>query len=263
MELSYANESDQQQVERNEKEECLKAINNIEEELDSKGTSVEKELLSFYTNLEIDRQDLILNSLNSSEPVLVNGSNDIIESIEIIHNTDNLKSTSLEIYYLGLAGTIIAWFNSKGYKLSAELLDHAANNSTLNSYYYPTYGSRVKSSSVYWNKKNSSGSSGTGTFTNTGSTKEKDLYYAIHKFNWYKHAGQFIISDRYDFSNEYLSDEPDFEPSKLDKSDRKRKPIIGAIIIGIIAAIGILLWVTHAPTDVPVYEMPIQHQNCL
>lgn len=61
-----------------------------------------------------------------------------------------------------------------------------------------------------------------------------------------------------DIADEYLSDEPDFEPSKLDKSDRKRKLIIGAIIIGIIAAIGILLWVTHAPTDVPVYEMPIQ-----
>jgi uncharacterized membrane protein len=66
-----------------------------------------------------------------------------------------------------------------------------------------------------------------------------------------------------DIADEYLSDEPDFEPSKLDKSDSKRKLIIGAIIIGIIAAIGILLWVTHAPTDVPVYEMPIQHQNCL
>lgn len=61
-----------------------------------------------------------------------------------------------------------------------------------------------------------------------------------------------------DIADDYLSDEPDFEPSKLDKSDRKRKLIIGAIIIGIIAAIGILLWVTHAPTDVPVYEMPIQ-----
>ena len=61
-----------------------------------------------------------------------------------------------------------------------------------------------------------------------------------------------------DIADDYLSDEPDFEPSKLDKSDRKRKLIIDAIIIGIIAAIGILLWVTHAPTDVPVYEMPIQ-----
>ena len=61
-----------------------------------------------------------------------------------------------------------------------------------------------------------------------------------------------------DIADDYLSDEPDFEPSKLDKSDRKRKLIIDVIIIGIIAAIGILLWVTHAPTDVPVYEMPIQ-----
>lgn len=200
--FAYANELDQQQLECNDKEECLKAINSIEAELKSEGTTVEKELLSFYTNLEIDRQALKINSTNSYDPVLINGSNDIIESIEVIHNTDNIRSTSLEIYYLGLAGTIIAWFNSKGYKLSAELLDHAANNSTLNSYYYPTYGSRVKSSSVYWNKKNSSGSSGDGVFPNTGSTKEKDLYYAIHKFNWYRHAGQFIISDLYDFAND-------------------------------------------------------------
>ncbi len=57
---------------------------------------------------------------------------------------------------------------------------------------------------------------------------------------------------------DFLSDEPSLEPENIDKSNRKTKIIIGAIIVGILFAIGIFIWVTHAPTDVPVYEMPIQ-----
>jgi len=59
-------------------------------------------------------------------------------------------------------------------------------------------------------------------------------------------------------ADEYLSDNPSFEADKVDKTDKKAKIIIGAIIIGILVAIGIFFWVTHAPTDVPEIEMPIQ-----
>lgn len=202
--IAFADDGTEQIYSYNDKkEECLQAINVIETELALEGTSIEKEVQLFYNVLENDR---IMQGLDFSEDCLdhTDDTNRILESVEKLANTKDLNSlTTLEEYYLGLAGAIIAWFNSKGYLLSAELLDHAFNNNTIYSYYYPTYGSRVTYSSVYWDiKNNASGTSGSGTFPYTGSTYEKDLYYAIHNFNWYRQTGQFIISDLYDFAQD-------------------------------------------------------------
>ncbi|MCR4709844.1 MAG: hypothetical protein K5653_06300, partial [Clostridiales bacterium] len=83
----------------------------------------------------------------------------------------------MEQYHIGAVGAVIAWFNSKGYKLSAELLDNALVNKTLNSWYYPYYGNRVDSSSVFISiKNNMTDSSGSGIFLKDGSVNGNDLY---------------------------------------------------------------------------------------
>ena len=58
--------------------------------------------------------------------------------------------------------------------------------------------------------------------------------------------------------NEFLSDVPELKSENIEKADRKKRTIIGIIAIGILIAIGIYIWVTHAPTDVPEIELPIQ-----
>ncbi len=42
---------------------------------------------------------------------------------------------------------------------------------------------------------------GSDTFTNTGTTFQKDLYYGIHSFYWKKENGVFTLHDVYDFIN--------------------------------------------------------------
>ena len=61
-----------------------------------------------------------------------------------------------------------------------------------------------------------------------------------------------------EIANEYLSDVPELQLENVEKADRKKKMIIGIIAIGILIAIGIYIWVTHAPTDVSEIELPIQ-----
>ena len=191
--------------EKSTKLKCLEVIAAIEEELEAMGTTVEDELLDFYTNLEKDQ--VWLNGQQSVQTMKspLEKTEYIVSEIYKIKNTkEPVRTTALESYYIGLTGTIIAWFNVKGYILSAELLNHALNNTTINSFYYPTYGSRVGNSSTYWNlRNNATGQSGSGEFANFGSSAEKDLYYAIHSFTWYRHAGQFIVRDVYDFASDY------------------------------------------------------------
>lgn len=93
----------------------------------------------------------------------------------------------------------IAYFTSSGYVLSAELLTHARANTSLNSYYYPIHASIVKQSPVFTQLRNGTLNSGSSIFPNSGTTAQKDLYYAIHKFSWARMWGTIHIYDTYDF----------------------------------------------------------------
>ena len=136
--------------ENNEKEYCLQNFNLIEAELTGKGTSIEDELSMFYQDFESDTKQLKNKNIYSSR-AMNSGSKQVLKSIETVLN--ERESIPLETYYLGLAGAIIAWFNYKDYKLSAELLNYSTINKTVDSYYYPTYGSQVMASNVYKNIK--------------------------------------------------------------------------------------------------------------
>lgn len=99
---------------------------------------------------------------------------------------------------------VIGYFSAEGYKLAAELLTHMNKNKSLDSTYTPTYGYLVKSSEVFQAIANGSKTAGSAGFENNGTTVDKDLYYAIHLFNYTKPSPDsktVQISDRYDYAS--------------------------------------------------------------
>lgn len=100
------------------------------------------------------------------------------------------------------AALIIAYFKNKGYNLSAELLTYATVNKSKNNTYYPTNGSKIRSSDFFNNLVSTKNHSGSSSFT--GSNSNMDLYYAIHRFNYTYTASNklLVISDYYDFAYE-------------------------------------------------------------
>ena len=107
------------------------------------------------------------------------------------------------VIYSPAVSAVIAYFNSQGYSLAAELLTHAKNNTSLNSNYFPVNGSIVKNSSVFKSIANGTKTSGSSRFNNVGGKIDKDLYYAIHNFDFTKSSPSSKIvrlCDRYDFA---------------------------------------------------------------
>lgn len=102
--------------------------------------------------------------------------------------------------------TVVAYFNSQGYYLSAELLTHARNNTTINSNYTPSYGYLCNGSPLLAQIWKDSTTSGSGVFPKSGTaTALLDLYYAIHAFNYTKTISlsnsSLNVSDRYDYAS--------------------------------------------------------------
>lgn len=104
--------------------------------------------------------------------------------------------------YDAAATAILAWFNARGYKLSAELFAHAMGNKAKGSAFSPTNGSRIRSSSVVTSINKNRNASGSAVFPNSGNTAQRDLYYAIHAFNWKTERGVFTLTDMYDFGKD-------------------------------------------------------------
>lgn len=95
-----------------------------------------------------------------------------------------------------------------GYVFTAELLSHALENSDQDSVYTPVYGSFVLSSPVFHNIADGSSVVGGSLFQNSGSDREKDLYYAIHQFSYTKPnaiSKNVTIKDVFDFEENTFS----------------------------------------------------------
>lgn len=186
--------------------QCSKVVSDIETELNREGSTIRNELVLTIQRLQREHsENLDENGISGFESLICEAETMLDHydrAVELKKNTDHPSRDEGDEYYYQAATAISAWFGIKGYYLAQELLNHMVNNTTLYSYYYPTYGYRVESSSVFWLYYNSSALAGTGEFTNTGTSVTKDLYYAIHLFDWSKPAGSFVISDIYDFAND-------------------------------------------------------------
>lgn len=121
-------------------------------------------------------------------------------------NTKSVITTDPYKVIRATIGAVNAWFSAKGYVLASELLTYSLKNKNKNAVYSPINGSRVTKSPVFSKlKQKPYRSTGTDRFPNSGTTIQKDLYYAIHEFRWERaSSGYLIIRDYYDFEpNKY------------------------------------------------------------
>lgn len=180
-----------------ESDDCI-AI--IEENLSSQQTDVITELdkmISEYTIIK--EQSSNANDVKNAEEII--GTLKELRSDYLLSESDAVTYEVHPIYATEVA-TVIAYFNVNGYKLSAELLSHMKANDILDSEYEPTHGDIVLQSSVFKDIAYGHVPVGSGEFPNEGNKTDKDLYNAIHYFDYVKsgpNSKTVTITDRYDY----------------------------------------------------------------
>lgn len=183
-----------------EERDYFKADNGIEMMVNESGSSVENELqkliLMYKNELELVQEPEEIEKLED----LINVTQELLE--QYVNSSNEISPYGIYHPTLSTAVTsVIAWFSSNGYYLASELLSHAVSNDEKYSLYIPRYRDRVFSSSVYKKIKASTSLSGSDAFPNSGNTVDKDLYYAIHAFDYTKDSphGRVSITDTYNF----------------------------------------------------------------
>lgn len=105
------------------------------------------------------------------------------------------------VYSVAIA-SIVTYFTSMKYYLSAELLTYAKTTST-GGLHRPSQAHIINRTSELARIKNEirgqESGSGYGAFEKGGTTADNDLYYAIHYCDYSYNRGQLTITDYYDF----------------------------------------------------------------
>lgn len=192
----------------NSSTEIIDEISIIEEELNCNETNVTNELNNqiyyYQTLLENSTDEEQIKQIKS----LISTTEELIDEYNSYSNSA-LTRGSFNLIYSPAVASVLAYFNACGYTLAAELLTHARDNEDLDSIYVPVNKDAVLSSNIYEEIKNGTTYEGTSSFPNSGSTNDKDLYYAIHSFYFSKSISNraIVIQDRYDYaaSNDYGS----------------------------------------------------------
>lgn len=192
----------------NSSTEIIDEISIIEEELNCNETNVTNELnnqIHYYqTLLENSTDEEQINQIKS----LISTTEELIDEYNSYSNSA-LTRGSFNLIYSPAVASVLAYFNACGYTLAGELLTHARDNEDLDSIYAPVNIDAVLNSNIYEEIKNWTTYEGTSSFPNSGSTNDKDLYYAIHSFYFSKSISNWaiVIQDRYDYaaSNDYGS----------------------------------------------------------
>ena len=108
-------------------------------------------------------------------------------------------------YYLATWGAVKTFFEYQGYTLAWELLQHAWENTTLNSSYMPSNADRLLQVSKYTSTiANNTEYEESNFFPNAGSNADIDAYYSIFNFNYAKfyaspNTVKIELEDRYDY----------------------------------------------------------------
>lgn len=179
------------------------SVSSIESELVANGTNVIAELNEMKLRLvrllketsNLVEKEQIINQISSVE--------DMIEEYQSYQNgTLLIPYGNFHLLYSPAVSAVIAYFNSKDYYLSAELLTHAKENEVLDSFYNPVYKTLISQTTEYKRLYESGSRSGSSSFEKTGKTVDDDFYYAIHCFTYYRDTNHhmFLIYDRYDYA---------------------------------------------------------------
>lgn len=175
--------------------ETAQAIAVIEDELAESNTSVLAELAEMKARLTDADQIAVIDDMIEEYAAYQNG-------------TLAIPCGSFHLIYSPAVSAVVAYFNSQGYVLSAELLAHAKDNNVLDSAYTPSNGALMTQTAKYTELCSNGLTSGTANFVKTGATVDDDFYYAIHACTYTKdvEANTITVTDRYDFAPNDWSD---------------------------------------------------------
>lgn len=178
------------------------SVSEIENILINNGTNIDAEL-----NDQIMYYEEMLRTVEDEEQrnkivELMSTTKELINDYRVYSN--GVQTRSFHAVYSPAIAAIVSYFNFKNYHLASELLTHAKNNKDLDSIYYPVNADIVLESAVFTDIRNNNNLQGSASFPNSGSTSDKDLYYALHSFYYSKsESGRVIeIQDRYDYAGD-------------------------------------------------------------
>ncbi len=191
----------QNSVNKMSESEIVEQINETilfcEKELTEDGTSIEKELMKQISWYQEDLEGTTDEQERLELQEMIDTTYELIEAYKG-YKTGICARASKPIYDPAISA-IVSFFVMNDYRLSAQCLTFARNNTKLDREWSPSYGPKAKKSPVVIAIKRGSATSGKDEFNPDGTVDGNDLYYAIHGFKWSKVGSTVKISDRYDF----------------------------------------------------------------
>lgn len=182
-----------------------KNISVMEADLEKSHTDVVAELdkmISEYSAIQQNSADV---ETAQKAEALVNALEELKSDYQEYNNPSSRSLARGNLGYAASISAVIAYFNSKGYTLAAELLTQMKKNTSTSNIYTPIHGSNVRESKIFKEISAGSSTSGSSAFPKSGNTNDLDLYYAIHGFSYTKQTPGSItvtILDYYDYSDE-------------------------------------------------------------
>lgn len=239
---TFSNEKYPKQLRRLSDSDIAEMIEMIDIELNQEGASVEQELQEFKINLinntnlssisinhnMINRYavsdatndnnkvyfanpsyiDDLMADFKNYKSLYTNKKSGIQNSLENnilkeqFRNQTQSKAIVGNIISKAGIAAVVAYFNSKAYVLSAELMSHYGENRDPTSTYYPSNAGVLKKTVAFAELKTLGGYAlGSGRFAGgSGGRYDMDAHYAINKYDYEKVGRKIIISDIYDYT---------------------------------------------------------------
>ncbi|WP_019913049.1 hypothetical protein [Paenibacillus sp. HW567] len=197
--------SDNQLTRSQVQQKLTNNLNEIETYMETQGTTVLNELIKEKERLEKDLENEASESEKSKLADLIAGyDTNITEYENYISQQNSSKggfstAGATDPVLSPAVSSVIAFFNLKGYLLASELLTYA-KQSSIGGSYTPYYKSQANGTAELARLRTTQSGSGSGAFSKGSSTKDNDLYYAIHNYNYNWRNGTVSITDRYDYA---------------------------------------------------------------
>ena len=203
-------------------------VNDINNELESYGTSIESELINKKNLYEKQLKEFKSNYKSKTEydnlQLKFNGINEVLDNYKKYEDYfSNIKTSRAvvvnpDVYFdnilsntalLAIYGSALAYFNAHDYKLAAELLEYMKSNNSINSSYKPTNFSSIRNSQGYKDILAMTETTGSYKFEKDGTKYGDDAFYSLHYVNYNKTKSNsgVIISDRYDYAYDRAYDD--------------------------------------------------------
>lgn len=191
---------------------------NIEEELNKKSSSRLLELEKMINDyeekimqLDKNKSENEINILKQTIESLVSSKKNHLKLLKGNSTTETFAILNPSVQIITNLSTIaleevhsatVTYFNSNGYVLAAELLQHMKSNKDINSPYKPSHSNVIKNTNVYYDIVNTNQVQGGATFEKEDTIESIDAFYALHMVNYNKTPNNtgIVISDRYDYA---------------------------------------------------------------